>query len=101
MLLDDRAEVVLVRRVPVGDHLPSPCRPTAGRVRSGALVVHAANLDRLDHALEAEFLEARLVRLQVLEPQRTCSPVIGFLPNFFLRLRIASTPSMASIRPRL
>src|SRR5438552_8461968 len=35
------------------------------------------------------------------KPQRTCSPVSGFLPNFSCALRIASTPSMAFTKPRL
>src|SRR5262249_53972760 len=40
------------------------------------------------------------VRLRFSRPHLTCSPVIGFLPNFSCAVRIASTPSMALIRPR-
>src|SRR5262245_24381638 len=39
-------------------------------------------------------------RLRFSRPQRTCSPVSGFLPNFSCAVRIASSPSIASIRPR-
>src|SRR6266403_459784 len=39
--------------------------------------------------------------LRFSRPQRTCSPVSGFLPNFSCALRIASTPSMAFTKPRL
>src|SRR5262249_31488746 len=35
------------------------------------------------------------------KPQRTCSPVIGFLPNFSCAVRIASIPSIAVISPRM
>src|SRR5262245_4381307 len=41
------------------------------------------------------------VRSRFSIPQRTCSPVIGFLPNFSCAVRIASVPSMAMIRPRI
>src|SRR5262249_26780089 len=39
-------------------------------------------------------------RLRFSRPQRTCSPVIGLLPNRACAVRIASTPSMPLIRPR-
>src|SRR6516164_4263624 len=39
-------------------------------------------------------------RLRFSRPQRTCSPVMGFLPNRSCAVRIASTPSMALINPR-
>ena len=41
------------------------------------------------------------VRLRFSKPQRTCSPVIGLLPYFFMAVRIASVPIMELITPRL
>src|SRR5262249_48752157 len=45
-------------------------------------------------------LRRSAVRLRFSRPQRTCSPVSGFLPNRSCAVRIASTPSMALINPR-
>src|SRR5215469_8572462 len=45
-------------------------------------------------------LSRSAVRLRFSRPQRTCSPVMGFLPNRSCAVRIASTPSMALINPR-
>src|SRR5262249_26968402 len=45
-------------------------------------------------------LSRSAVRLRFSRPQRTCSPVMGFLPNRSCAMRIASTPSMALIKPR-
>src|SRR4029078_2539662 len=46
-------------------------------------------------------LRRALETLRFSRPQRTCSPVSGFLPNFSCALRIASTPSIAFPIPRL
>src|SRR6476469_6909486 len=40
------------------------------------------------------------VRSRFSRPQRTCSPVSGFLPYFSCALRMPSTPIMALTRPR-
>src|SRR5262245_45976881 len=45
-------------------------------------------------------LSRSAVTLRFSSPQRTCSPVSGFLPNFPCAVRIASTPSMPLMRPR-
>jgi hypothetical protein len=53
------------------------------------------------HALETEVLGAIRGEIKAFEAQRTCSRVSGFLPNFACAVRIASTPSMALISPRI
>jgi hypothetical protein len=65
-------------------------------------MVLAGQLDRIDHAFEAQLLDARAVRFEVLEsPSGSCSPVKGLLPNFFIAVRIASVPIIELRMPRL
>src|SRR5260370_24387214 len=55
-IVDERFGDGLVGRVPVGDDFPALAVPLLYPPHTRALVVGAGNLDRLQHALQAEFL---------------------------------------------
>src|ERR1051325_11548045 len=57
-LLDQRLDHVVVRGVPVRRDAPVLAVPGPDAAGAGALVVGAAHLDRLEHAVEAELLDA-------------------------------------------
>src|SRR5687768_6152649 len=65
--LDLRADDVTHRRDPVGDERPLLAVPLLDADRAVALVVLAADLERVREALHAEFLEALVAEVQVLE----------------------------------
>jgi hypothetical protein len=56
---------------------------------------------KVAHALETEVLGAIRGEITAFEAPAHCSRVSGFLPNFACAVRIASTPSMALISPRI
>src|SRR5690349_648536 len=57
-VLDQRRQDRIVAGVPVGDHLPLLAVPLVDAAEPCALMVAARDLDRSDHALEAELLDA-------------------------------------------
>src|SRR5882757_4103045 len=66
-IIDERFGDRLVGRVPVGDDFPALAVPLLYAPLARALVVGAGNLDRPQHALEAEFLEACIGEVEVLQ----------------------------------
>src|SRR6476620_8384190 len=67
LLLDHRVEDRKIGLVVAGDHLPLLAVPLLDARNVGALVVLTAQLDRADHALEAELLDARGGQIEILE----------------------------------
>src|SRR5437773_12362343 len=65
--VDERFGLGLVGRIPVGDDFPALAVPLLYAPVPRALVVGAGNLDRLQHALEAEFLDTGLGEVEVLQ----------------------------------
>src|SRR5262249_54348359 len=57
-VLDDRLDDRIVAGEPVGDHVPLLAVPLVDPAETRALMVGARDLDRSDHALEAELLDA-------------------------------------------
>src|SRR6266436_9348310 len=66
-IADERFGEGLVGRVPVGDDFPALAVPLLYARLPRALVVGAGNLDRLQHTLEAEFLETYIGEVEVLK----------------------------------
>src|SRR5258707_12686647 len=66
-VLDQRFDDGIVGGEPVGDHLPLLAVPLVDAAETGALVVAAGDLDRSDHALEAELLDAVGREVEMLE----------------------------------
>src|SRR5262245_7671249 len=58
LILDHRVEDRAVRLVVVGDHLPGLAVPLLDTSDVGALVVLAGELQRAEHAFEAQLLDA-------------------------------------------
>jgi hypothetical protein len=81
-LCDHRRDHAIVAHIPIRCDLPAFAVPGLDSFRARALVVRAGHLDRTQHALETEVLDAIRGEIKAYEPQRTCSPVSGFLPNF-------------------
>ena len=59
-VLDERLGDLLVGGVPVGDDLPLLAVPLLDAAVARAFVVGAGDLDRLQHAFEAQLLDARV-----------------------------------------
>src|SRR3981081_4857071 len=66
-IVDERFGDGLVGRVPVGDDFPALAVPLLYAPLARALVVGTGNLDRLQTALEAEFLETCIGDVEVLQ----------------------------------
>src|SRR3977135_4554994 len=66
-IVDERFGDGLVGRVPVGDDFPALAVPWLYAPLARALMVGAGNLDRLQHALEAEFLKTCIGNVEVLQ----------------------------------
>src|SRR5260370_23812026 len=85
-IVDERFGDGLVGRVPVGDDFPALAVPLLYAPLARALVVGAGNLDRLQHALEAEFLETCIGDVEVLPTPTDLLPPQRLLSVLFLRL---------------
>ena len=101
-LLDDRPHERPVGRDPVGDDVPLLAVPLLEFDGAAALVVRAGHLDAAGAGPMAPSSFRRLSSMfRFSKPQRTSSPVSGFLPNFACAVRIASTFRMPLTMPRL
>src|SRR5882757_220500 len=84
-IVDERFGDGLVGRVPVGDNFPALAVPLLYARLARALVVGAGNLDRLQHILEAEFLETCTGDVEVLKTPTNLLARQWFLAELFLR----------------
>src|SRR3984893_1123586 len=84
--VDERFGDGLVGRVPVGDDFPALAVPLLYARLARALVVRAGNLDRLQHTLEAEFLETCIGDVEVLQTPTDLLARQRLLAELFLRL---------------
>src|SRR5262245_53464730 len=66
-VLHHRGEDIVVSLVPVGGDLPVGAVPGLDAAGAGALVVGAGHLDRLEHALETELLDAVGAEVEVFQ----------------------------------
>src|SRR4030088_331863 len=85
-IVDERFGDGWVGRVPVGEDFPPLAVPLLHAPLARALVVATGNLDRLQHALEAEFLETCIGDGEVLQTPTDLLARQRFLAELFLRL---------------
>src|SRR5438552_4209784 len=85
-IVDERFGDGLVGRVPVGDDFPALAVPLLYTPLARALVVGAGNLDRLQHALEAELLETCSGNVEVLQTPTDLLACKRLLAELFLCL---------------
>src|SRR5207249_2595543 len=85
-IVDERFGDGLVGRVPVGDDFPALAVPLLYAPLARTLVVGAGNLDRLQHALEAEFLDTCIGDVEVLQTPTDLLARQRLLAELFLRL---------------
>src|SRR5439155_8652987 len=83
--VDERFGLGLVGRVPVGDDFPALAVPLLYAPFPRSLVVGAGNLDRLQHTLEAEFLETCFRQVEVLKTPTDLLARQRLLAELFLR----------------
>src|SRR5262249_35425810 len=100
-VLDHGCDHVVVTDVPVGRDLPVLAVPGLDAPGARAFVVGARHLTGLSTFSKPSSLKRSALMSRFSKPHRTCSPVIGFLPNFSCAARIASIPSIAVISPRM
>src|SRR5258708_12560349 len=95
-ILDERFGDGLVGRVPVGDDFPALAVPLLYAPLARALMVGAGNLDRLQHALEAEFLKTCIGDVEVLQTPTDLLARQRRLAELFLRLadRLPAQPAI-------
>src|SRR5262252_4542660 len=84
-LLDHRPDHLLVWLDPVSDDLPLRPVPLLELHRATALVIHAADLERLDEAGRPERRDLRRVEVQVLQPPADLLTGERLLPELALR----------------
>src|SRR6266436_5203543 len=85
-IVDERIGDGLVGRVPVGDDFPALAVPLLYAPVPRALVVGAGNLNRLQHTLEAHFLNACFREVEVLKTPTDLLTRQRLLAELFLRL---------------
>src|SRR5437879_13650617 len=91
-IVDERFGYGLVGRVPVGDDFPALAVPLLYAPVPRALVVGAGNLDRLQHTLEAEFLDTCIREVEVLQTHADLLARSRLLAELFLRLAARLDP---------